>query len=411
MRKVVITGMGVVSPVGSDLSTFWEAVSRGESGIRPVTKVDASRYPTKIAGEVKGFNAEQYIPLKEMRRMDGFCHYALGAADQAVKDSGLNLEAVDHNRMGVVIGSGVGGLKTLEEQHRNFLEKGPGRVSPFFIPMMIADMASGLVAIRYKARGPNYAAVSACASAAHALGECFKMIRDDEADVMIAGGSEAAVCDLGMSGFCSMKAMSTRAVEPAKASCPFDIKRDGFVMGEGAGILVIESEEYAKKRGARIYAELAGFGFSCDAYHMTAPAEGGEGAILSIKAAMRCAGLAPADVDYINAHGTSTELNDKNETAAIKVVFGDQARKLKISSTKSMIGHLLGASGAVELITTVLSIQNGIVTPTINYEDPDPACDLDYTPNKAVEYKVRAALSNSFGFGGHNATLAVKKYS
>ena len=402
--------MGVVSPVGSTLTDFWDAVSNGKSGIGPVTKVDASRYPTKVAGEVKGFNPEQYIPLKELRRMDAYCHYAIGAAEQAIKDSGLNLETTDRDRIGVLIGSGVGGLKTLEEQHRNFCERGPRSVSPFFIPMMIADMASGLVAIRFKVRGPNYGIVSACASAAHSLGDSMRLIRSGEADIMIAGGSEAAVCDLGMSGFSSMKAMSTRPVPPEQASCPFDKKRDGFVMGEGSGILILESEEHAKKRGARIYAELAGYGFSCDASHMTAPADGGVGAILSLKAALKCAELQPTEVDYVNAHGTSTELNDKNETAAIKSVFGDHARRLKISSTKSMIGHLLGASGAVELITTVLSIQNSLVTPTINLNDPDPDCDLDYTPNKAVTHAICAAVSNSFGFGGHNATIAVKKY-
>jgi 3-oxoacyl-[acyl-carrier-protein] synthase II len=407
-QKVVITGMGAVSPVGSTLDRFWNAILSGESGLALATKVDPAKYPTKIVGEVKDFKPEDYVPAKEVRRLDAFVQFTMGAAAQAMADAGLQAESMNPDRTGVVIGSGVGGLKTLEEQHRNFLEKGPGRVSPFFIPMMIADMASGMVAIKYKARGPNYATVSACASAAHALGESFKILQSGEADIMITGGAEAAICDLGMAGFCSMKAMSTRL--DSKASSPFDKKRDGFIMGEGAGIFVLETEVHAKARGAKIYAELCGYGFSCDAYHMTAPAEGGEGAVLSMQAALKTSGMRPEDVDYINAHGTSTPLNDKTETMSIKKVFGDHARKLKISSTKSMIGHLLGASGALELIATVLTIKNGVITPTINYEDPDPDCDLDYTPNKAVQQAVRAALSNSFGFGGHNATLAVRKY-
>jgi 3-oxoacyl-[acyl-carrier-protein] synthase II len=407
-QKVVITGMGAVSPVGSTLDRFWNAILSGESGLALATKVDPAKYPTKIVGEVKDFKPEDYVPAKEVRRLDAFVQFTMGAAAQAMADAALKAESMNPDRTGVVIGSGVGGLKTLEDQHRNFIEKGPGRVSPFFIPMMIADMASGMVAIKYKARGPNYATVSACASAAHALGESFKILQSGEADIMITGGAEAAICDLGMAGFCSMKAMSTRL--DSKASSPFDKKRDGFIMGEGAGIFVLETEAHAKARGAKIYAELCGYGFSCDAYHMTAPAEGGEGAVLSMQAALKTSGMRPEDVDYINAHGTSTPLNDKTETMSIKKVFGDHARKLKISSTKSMIGHLLGASGALELIATVLTIKNGVITPTINYEDPDPDCDLDYTPNKAVQQAVRAALSNSFGFGGHNATLAVRKY-
>jgi 3-oxoacyl-[acyl-carrier-protein] synthase II len=342
--------------------------------------------------------------------MDPFVQFTLGASAEAIQDAGLDLAKINADRMGVVIGSGIGGLKTMEEQQRILVEKGTDRVSPFFIPMMIADMASGMVAIRHGAKGPNFATVSACASAAHALGESYKLIKLGEADVMIAGGSEATICDTGMAGFCNMKAMSTRFDPPAKACCPFDIKRDGFIMGEGSGVIILESEEHARARGAKIYAELCGAGTSCDAYHITAPSENGDGAARSMSEALRLSGVRPEEVDYINAHGTSTPLNDRQETMAIKRVFGSHARKLAISSTKSMVGHLLGASGAVEFITCVLSIQDRIITPTINYEDPDPELDLDYTPNKAVSRDIRIAISNSFGFGGHNATLVLRKY-
>ena len=410
MKKVVVTGMGVVSPVGSKVPKFWEAVKNGRSGIEIVTRVDPAKFVTKVAAEVKDFNPEDFIPKKEARRTDPFVQFTMGAAAEAIQDSGLDLAKLNGERMGAVIGSGIGGLKTMEEQQRILIEKGPDRVSPFFIPMMIADMASGMVAIKYGAKGPNYAMVSACASAGHALSESFKLIKYGEADVMIAGGAEASICETGMAGFCNMKAMSTRFDPPAKACCPFDLKRDGFVMGEGAGVIILESEEHAKARGARIYAEFCGGGASCDAYHITAPSETGDGAARAMSEALRLTGVRPDEVDYINAHGTSTPLNDKQETAAIKKVFGDHAKKLSISSTKSMIGHLLGASGAVEFITCVLSIRDSIITPTINLDDPDPELDLNYTPNKAVEKNIRIAISNSFGFGGHNACLVVRKY-
>jgi 3-oxoacyl-[acyl-carrier-protein] synthase II len=411
MRKVVITGIGVVSPLGSNVPKFWAAAKNGESGIVALTRIDSSRYATKIAGEVRDFNAEAFIPKKEVRRLDLFVQYAIGAAAEACADSGIDFEKIDSETVGCVIGSGVGGLRTLEEQYGALVVKGPDRVSPFFIPMMIADMAAGMVAIRFHAKGPNYATVSACASGAHALAESLRHIQMGDCEVMIAGGSEAAITDCGMAGFCNMKAMSTRNDNPAKASSPFDIKRDGFVMGEGAGIIVLESEEHAKRRGAKIYAEFAGAGLSCDAHHITAPMETGEGAANAMKRALKSAGLNPTDVDYINAHGTSTPLNDQQETRGMKTVFGEHAYKLNVSSTKSMIGHLLGASGAVEFITSALTIKEGIITPTINYEDPDPEMDLNYTPNTAVERDVKIALSNSFGFGGHNASLVLRKYA
>ena len=412
MKKVVVTGMGVVSPLGSKLEKFWNAVSAGQSGLALATKVDPAKFPCKVVGEVKDFNPEEFFERKEARRTDPFVQFTMGAATEAVADAGLNIESINQERLGVIIGSGIGGLRTMEEQQRLLFEKGPGRVSPFFIPMMISDMAAGMVAIRYKAKGPNFATVSACASAAHALGVSWRAIQNDEADVMITGGAEATICDTGMAGFCSLKAMSTRSNDaPAKASCPFDKKRDGFVMGEGAGLVILESEEHARKRGARIHAELCGAGFSCDAFHITAPSDTGDGAARAMREALRLTGVRPQEVDYINAHGTSTELNDKQETLAIKQIFGEHARKLVISSTKSMIGHLLGASGGVEFITTVMSIKHSLVTPTINYEDPDPDCDLNYTPNVSVKKDIRLAISNSFGFGGHNATLVVRKYA
>ncbi|MFH0918748.1 MAG: beta-ketoacyl-ACP synthase II [Fibrobacterota bacterium] len=411
MKKVVVTGMGVVSPLGSKVEKFWNAVSAGQSGLAIATKVDPSKFPSKVVGEVKDFNPEDFFERKEARRTDPFVQYTMGAASEAMADAGLNPENVNQERMGVIIGSGIGGLRTMEEQQRLLFEKGPGRVSPFFIPMMISDMSAGMVAIRFKAKGPNYASVSACASASHALGLSWRTILNDEADIMIAGGAEATICETGMAGFCSLKAMSTRNDVPAKASSPFDKKRDGFIMGEGAGIVVLESEEHAKKRGARIYAELCGAGFSCDAFHITAPSDTGDGATRSMREALRLTGFKPEEIDYINAHGTSTELNDKQETQAIKRVFGDHAYTLAVSSTKSMIGHLLGASGGVEFITTVLSIRHGLITPTINYEDPDPDCDLNYTPNVSVKKDIRVAISNSFGFGGHNATVVVRKYA
>ncbi len=410
MRKVVVTGIGVVSPLGSSVEKFWSAVKGGQSGLSIVTKVDPTKYATKVVGEVKDFNAENFIPKKEVRRLDLFVQYAIGAAAEACADSGIDFESIDPDTVGCVIGSGVGGLQTLEEQHRALVEKGPDRVSPFFIPMMIADMASGMVAIKYHAKGPNYATVSACASGAHALAESLRHIQLGDVEVMITGGTEAAITECGMAGFCNMKAMSTRNDSPSKASSPFDKKRDGFVMGEGAGIIILESEEHAKKRGAKIYAEFCGAGLTCDAHHITAPKETGEGAASAMRRALKSAGFNINDVDYINAHGTSTPLNDQQETKAIKALFGEHAYQINVSSTKSMIGHLLGASGAVEFITTALSLQNGVVTPTINYEDPDPELDLNYTPNSTIQRDIKIALSNSFGFGGHNASLALKKY-
>jgi len=408
-RKVVVTGMGVVSPLGCSLQSFWDGLIAGRSGVGPITRFDVSAYAVKIAAELKDFRPDDYIDRKEARRMDPFVQYAMAASIMAMKDSGLNLDQVDKDRMGVIIGSGIGGLHTFEEQYRIILEKGPGRVSPFFIPMMITDMASGMVSIQFGAKGPNYAAVSACASAAHSIGVAYRAIQNGEADVMITGGSENPIGPSGLAGFCSLKALSSRDVPPEKASCPFDKMRDGFVMGEGSGIVILESLEHAKARNARIYCEMAGYGFSGDAYHMTAPAPDGEGPARAMKAALVDSGIGIGEVDYINAHGTSTEFNDKYETMAIKTVFGERAQSIKISSTKSMTGHLLGAAAAVEFVASALAIQNSKIPPTINYENPDPECDLDYTPNKAVEMPVRVALSNSLGFGGHNAALVLRR--
>lgn len=408
-RRIVITGMGLVSPLGSDLGLFWERVSSGKSGIRAIQSFDAGSLASRIAGEVIEFDVNEYLSSKEQRRMDRFCHYAMAAAKRAMKDSGLDREKEDPTRMGAVIGSGIGGLQTLETQYMALLEKGPDRCSPFMIPQMISNMASGNIAIDLNLRGPNYGVVSACATAVHSIGDGMRIIERGDADVMFAGGAEAAVCLLGVCGFCTLRALSTRNDEPEKASRPFDADRNGFVIAEGGAVVVLEEMERAKKRGARIYCEAAGIGMTCDAYHMTAPAEGGEGAARAMQLGMIDAGLTPDDVDYINAHGTSTQLNDKAETLAIKTAFGEErARKIMISSSKSMTGHLLGAAGGVETILCALAIQNGVVPPTINYETPDPACDLDYVPNTARETKIRACLNNSLGFGGHNASLVLK---
>jgi 3-oxoacyl-[acyl-carrier-protein] synthase II len=405
----VVTGLGVVSPLGCDLNVFWQRLCSGHSGARRVTRFDASKIATRIAAEVVDFEIDKFIPKKEQRRMDPFCHYAVAAAKMAIVDSGLVMSSEDPFRVGCLIGAGIGGISTLEEQHSILLNKGPDRCSPFMIPMMIVNMASGLVAIEHGLKGPNFSVVSACASGAHSIGEGMRMIQGNRADVIVTGGAEAAISPLGMGGFASMKAMSTRNDAPEKASRPFDAERDGFVMGEGAGIVVIEELEHARKRGARIYCELSGYGATCDASHITAPAPGGEGAARSMQLAMADAGLTPADIDYVNAHGTSTPLNDKNETQAIKTAFGaERARKVMVSSTKSMTGHLLGAAGGLETVICALAIKNGIVPPTINYEHPDPDCDLDYVPNAARQTAVRAALNNSLGFGGHNSTLLLK---
>ena len=409
-RRVVITGLGVVSPLGSDVETFWRRLIAGESGIGPVTRFDTTKYDTRIAGEVQGNRPEDYMDRKDIRRTDLFVQYAIGATAQAVKQAGVSPETVDPNRYGVVVGSGIGGIATFEDQHRTLLEKGPSRVSPFFIPMMISDMASGQVSIQFGAKGPNYCTVSACSSGAHAVGDAFRIIQHNEAEVMISGGAEAPITPVSFAGFCSMKAMSTRNDEPQRASRPFDAQRDGFVMGEGAGIVVLEELEHAKKRGVKILAEIVGYGATGDAHHMTAPAPEGEGAARAMREAIRDSGLPIESFGYLNAHGTSTPLNDKFETQAIKSVFGEQAKKLPVSSTKSMTGHLLGAAGGLETIICVLALERHILPPTINYKTPDPDCDLDYVPNTARAVELQAALSNSLGFGGHNVTLALSRY-
>jgi len=410
VRRVVVTGVGALAPNGNNARDMWDALCNGRSGIAPVTSFDARVFPTRFGGEVKGFDPSKYVGPKEARRMDRFVQFAVAAAKMAVEDSGIDLQRQDASRIGVIVGSGIGGIKTIEDQHTLMVTKGPQRISPFFIPMLIVDMASGMIAIQLKLKGPNCCIVSACASASHAIGDAYLTITAGNADLMLAGGSEAAVTPLGFAGFCALKALSTRNDDPAGASRPFERDRDGFVMAEGAGVVLLEELGHARRRGARIYAELIGYGASADAYHMTAPAPGGEGAAACIGMALRNARLSPADVDYINAHGTSTQFNDKCETLAVKTVFGDLARALPISSNKSMFGHLLGAAGGVELISTVFTITHGVIPPTINYEHPDPECDLDYVPNTAREQKVRVAISNSFGFGGHNATLAVRKF-
>lgn len=410
-RRVVITGIGAITPIGNSVPECWEALSRGKSGIEKITLFDASQFTSQIAGEVKGFEPEKYIDKKEVRRMDRFAQFALAATSEAIQDSKLDLSQEDTKRIGVLLGSGIGGLGTIEKEHKVLLEKGPRRVSPFLIPMLIIDMASGLVSIKYGLKGPNSAVVTACASSAHALGDAFKIIQRGDAEVMVTGGVEGCITPLGLAGFCSMKALSTRNDDPHKASRPFDKERDGFIMAEGAGIIVLESSEHAKARGAKVYAEMVGYGMSGDAYHMTAPAPEGEGAANAMQAALNNAQIKPEEVDYINAHGTSTLLNDKYETIAIKKVFGEYAEKIPVSSTKSMTGHPLGAAGGVELIACLLALEKGIIPPTMNYEYPDPECPgLDFVPNQARKKKVRVAMSNSFGFGGHNAVLIIKKH-
>lgn len=409
-RRVVVTGMGVVSPVGNNLEDFWDNLIHGRSGACPITNFDVSKFETRIACKVKDLDPSQFIGPKDLKRMDPFVRFAVVAAKKALEDAHFDMSKVDADRVGVLVGSGIGGITTVEEQHLVMLEKGPSRMSPFLIPMLIVNMAPGQISIQTGAKGPNSCIATACATSAHAVGEAARLILHGDADAMIAGGAEAAITNLGLGGFCAMHALSTRNDAPEKASRPFDRERDGFVMGEGAGIVVLEELEHAKKRGARIYCEVAGYGLTGDAYHMTAPAPDGEGARRCMKMALDDAGMNPSDVGYINAHGTSTLLNDKLETQAIKRVFGDRAKKVPISSTKSMMGHLLGAAGSIELIVCALVIQNGIIPPTINYEFPDPECDLDYVPNKAREVKVDVTLSNSLGFGGHNATLVAKRF-
>jgi 3-oxoacyl-[acyl-carrier-protein] synthase II len=411
MKRVVVTGLGTVSPVGCTTPEFWASIIAGKSGVTRITRFDPAEFDTQIAAEVKGFKPEDYLDKKDVRRTDLFVQFGLAASLEAVKSAGLaDSNGLDLDRAGVIVGSGVGGIATLEEQHSNLIEKGPGRVSPFFIPMMIADMAAGMISIRLGYRGPNFAAVSACASGAHAIGEAFRIIAKGEADLIVTGGTEAAITPLSIGGFASMRAMSTRNEAPERASRPFDRQRDGFVMGEGAGIAVLESLEHAKARGAPILAEVMGYGATADAHHMTAPSPAGEGAARAMQLALKEAGLEPGTVDYINAHGTSTPMNDKYETMAVKTVFGAHAYDLAMSSTKSMTGHLLGAAGGIEFNIAVLAIRDGILPPTINYEDPDPECDLDYVPNESRRAEVDVVMSNSLGFGGHNVALLVKRY-
>lgn len=415
-RRVVITGIGSVSCVGNDVAAMWDSVVNGKCGLGPVTIFDASELKTQIAGEVKNLNAEDYIPVKELKRVDDFCLYAIAASVEAIRDAGFPQDfreegcPVNPDRIGVIVGSGIGGMRTIESQAHVLFERGPNRISPFFIPMLISDMASGMISIRCGARGPNFSVVSACASGAHAIGEAYRAVKRGDADAMITGGAEASVSKLGFAGFCAMKAMSQRNDDPLHASRPFDRDRDGFVMSEGAGVLVLEELEHAKARGANIIAEVIGYGASCDGYHITSPAPGGEGGVVAFRQALNNAGINPEDVDYVNAHGTSTHLNDLYETQALKTVFGDHARKMMISSTKGTMGHGLGAAGGFETIICAKALQTGIVPPTINYENPDPECDLDYTPNTAREHEMKIAINTNLGFGGHNGVIVLRKY-
>jgi 3-oxoacyl-[acyl-carrier-protein] synthase II len=410
-RRVVVTGMGAITPVGNDVAATWRAITAGVSGGGPITKFDASTFPTRFACEVKGFDPLLFMERKEAKRADPFAQYAIAASVQAMTDAGLDdASRYDPDRLGVIIGSGIGGLKTFEEQHDVYRERGQSKISAFFIPMFISDIAAGLVSMRFNAKGPNYATISACATSAHAIGDAYRTIQYGDADLVITGGSEATVTPMAIGGFCNMKALSERNESPETASRPFDATRDGFVMGEGGGIVILEELEHAKNRGAHIYAEIVGYGATGDAYHLTAPAPEGEGAQRAMRRAMQDARLLPAEIDYINAHGTSTPANDLNETKAIKAVFGELATAVHVSSTKSMTGHMLGAAGAVEFIIGALAVRDCIVPPTINYETPDPELDLNYTPNVAVNRPVRAVLSNSFGFGGHNVTLAIRQF-
>ena len=409
-RRVVVTGVGALTPVGNTAEEFWSALVDGRSGIGAITRFDASGYPTRIAGEIRNFDPLKYVDKKEARRLDPYLHYAMACACMAVEDASLDTASVDGERFGVMIGSGIGGITTLLEGERTRIEKGFDRVSPFVIPMLIINMASGLVSMRFGAKGPNSSVVTACATGNHAIGDAYRIIARGEADVMIAGGAEAMIVPLTVAGFCAMKAMSTRNDEPEKASRPFDAGRDGFVCSEGGGILILEALDHARGRDIRIYGEIVGYGMSGDAHHMTAPDPDGDGAARAMRAALRDARVAPTEVGYINAHGTSTPYNDKFETQAIKRVFGEHAARLAVSSTKSMTGHLLGAAGGIEAIATLLAIRNGLLPPTINYETPDPECDLDYVPNHARKQEVEVALSNAFGFGGTNATLVFRKF-
>ena len=409
MRRVVVTGVGVVSPLGCGNDKNWAALTSGKSGVRLITRFDTSDMPVKIAGEVIDFNAEEHIDKKEIKKMDLFIQYALAAAHYAMEDSGLVINDENAERVGVLVGAGLGGLPTIEKYHTLVAEGGYKKISPFFIPMLIINLAPGHISIKYGAKGPNVSSVSACATSTHSIGDAYHIIKRGDADAMIAGGTESVITPLGIGGFAAMKALSDRNDDPATASRPFDKNRNGFVMGEGAGIVILEEYESAKARGAKIYAEIVGYGMTGDAYHLTAPAPGGEGGARSMKMALKNAGVAPEQVSYVNAHGTSTPIGDLYETMAIKSVFGDHTKKMMVSSTKSMTGHLLGAAGGIEAIYTLMAMDKGVVPPTINYTEPDPECDLDYVPNTAREAKLEYAMSNNFGFGGTNATLLFKK--
>jgi 3-oxoacyl-[acyl-carrier-protein] synthase II len=410
MNRVVVTGMGAVTPIGTGVEAYWENLVKGKSGIGKITLFNAEEFSTKIAGEVPDFDPLKYMDRKESKRLVRFIQFAIASSKLALENAGLSISSDNANDIGVLIGSGIGGIAFFEEQVKVLVTKGPSKISPFCVPWMITNMAAGMVAIATGAKGPNSCVTTACATGTHCIGDAYRILQRGEAVAMLAGGSEASITPMGVASFCSAKALSTRNDAPEKASRPFDKERNGFVMGEGSGIVVLETLEHAQSRGAKIFAEVVGYGMSGDAYHITAPSPGGEGAARAMQRALKDAGLGPQDIQHINAHGTSTQLNDKFETMAIKTVFGDHAKKIAISSTKSMIGHLLGAAGAVEFIAMVLAIVNGTVPPTVNYEVPDPECDLDYTPNKARSLDVTSAMSNSFGFGGHNAILIVKKF-
>ncbi|MEM8717319.1 MAG: beta-ketoacyl-ACP synthase II [Cyanobacteria bacterium P01_G01_bin.4] len=411
LKRVVVTGLGAVTPIGNTTEEYWQGLMEGRSGMGPITHFDASRHGCQIAAEVKDFDPSIYLDRKEIKRNDRFVHFAIAAALQAIKDSKLPISDVNAEQVGVLIGTGIGGIKVLEDQQQVNLTKGPGRCSPFMIPMMIANMAAGQVAIKIGAKGPSNCTVTACAAGANALGDAFRIVQRGDAQAMIAGGAEAAITELSMAGFSNMKAMSTRNDEPQRASRPFDKDRDGFVMGEGSGILVLEELEHAKARGAKIYAEMVGYGLTCDAFHITAPAEGGEGAARAMRFALKDGGLSPSEVSYINAHGTSTPANDKNESAAIKTVLGEHAASIAVSSTKSMTGHLLGGSGGIEAVASVLTVARDRVPPTLNLDNPGEGCDLDYVPYTSRELTVNVALSNSLGFGGHNVALVFRKFA
>lgn len=408
-RRVVVTGLGAVTPVGNDIEEFWRNIVAGANGISRITQIDPSDFPCQIAAEVKDFDPSRFLDPKECRRLSRFLQFAVAASDMAIQDACLELDNEDKERIGVLIGSGIGGLDILGEQHRRQIEGGPGKVSPFLVPYMIPDMASGYVSIRHGLKGPNSCVVTACSTGANAIGDAAHIILRGEADVMIAGGVEAPITEIGVAGFCAARAVSTRNDDPEHASRPFDKERDGFVMGEGGGVLILESDEHAKKRNARIYAEIVGYAMSADAFHITQPDPQADGASRSMALALKSARLQPTDIDYINAHGTSTPYNDRLETLAIREVFGEHAYKLAVSSTKSMIGHGLGAAGAVESIACIKALQDGVIPPTINYEVPDPECDLDYVPNQSRKQQIQYAMKNSFGFGGHNVTLIFKR--